>query len=152
MALALDPHQPFHGRSDRYRNPRAAKSVCAHTVVLLLALLQPAASDAQLFSGPISRSMVSSDAPDAAIAIAARIPVRRSAPGLSRRRLQTRLMWPSRATEEAYAQALPWYGPSSRTDSHEQSGAKETGSGGKQFHQAGVHKFNSSIVYHTTIF
>ncbi|XP_037408670.1 uncharacterized protein LOC119270725 isoform X2 [Triticum dicoccoides] len=57
--------------------------------------------------------MASSDAPDAAIAVAAPIPVGRSAPGLSGRTLRTRLMRPSRATEEACAQALPWYGPSS---------------------------------------
>ena len=33
-----------------------------------------------------------------------------------------------------------------RTDNHEQSGAKEVGSGGKQSYQAAVHKFNSSTV------
>ncbi|KAM3262960.1 hypothetical protein ACQJBY_053236 [Aegilops geniculata] len=58
-----------------------------------------------LFRSFLARA--SSDAPDAAIAIAAPIPVGRSAPGLSRRRLRTRLMRPSRATEEACAQALP---------------------------------------------
>ncbi|XBI69145.1 hypothetical protein VPH35_048253 [Triticum aestivum] len=53
--------------------------------------------------------MASSDAPDAAIAVAAPIPpVRRRCPGT----------------------APP------RTDSHEPSGAKEAGSGGKQSHQA----------------